>query len=220
MTPLRSLTGSLAVLSLCLAATLTAKADAFTYTGTFAADNSIASFNLNPTSMMDYNFYTTSYGGGLNADGMSVSLPGGFVPVLTLFSADSGNVVAFGGGDGMCHGSSSTDPATGLCEDASFSAALAPGHYVLDLTEFPNVANGGINDGFLFSNDPTATGDLCGVSGGMFLQTDVAPCVQRTDAYAVNIASSSPSPVPEPPTWSLVLLPAAALLVFGRSQFA
>ncbi len=222
MTPLkslcRSLSGLLAVLSLCVAATTTARAAGITYTGTFAADNSAADFVISPTSTMDYTFYTTSYGGGLNADGMSVSAPGGFVPVLTLFSVSSGNAVGFGGGDGMCHGSSSADPATGLCEDAFFSAALAPGEYVLDLTEFPNVANGGINGGFLFGNDPTATSDLCGVSGGMFLQTDVAPCAQRNDNYAVNISSSSP--VPEPPTWFLVFPPAAALLLFGRRQLA
>ena len=214
LTPLKFLSGSLGLLCLCLAAS-TAKADGVTYTGTFAADNSIATFNLNPTSAMDYNFYTTSYGGGLNANG-SMSTAGGFVPVLTLFSATTGNVLGFGGGDAMCHGSSAADPGTGLCEDASFSASLGAGSYILDLTEFPNVANGNLAGGFLFSNSPTATGDLCG--GGTFLQTDVAPCVQRADNYAVNVSSSSP--VPELPTWYLVFPPTAALLVFGRRQFA
>jgi hypothetical protein len=110
------------------------------------------------------------------------------------------------------------DPTTGMCDDAAFSASLTAGQYVLDFTEFPNVANGGINDGFLFSSDPTATGDVCNVAGGTFLQADVAPCVQRDANYAVNIVSSSP--VPELPTWYLVFPPAAALLLFGRRQFA
>ncbi|MDQ2834908.1 MAG: DVUA0089 family protein [Acidobacteriota bacterium] len=217
MTSLKSLPGFLLLSCLCVAATATAKADGVTYTGTFAADNSIATFNLNPNSATDYTFYTTSYGGGANANGMSVSLPGGFVPVLTLFSATTGNVLGFGGGDAMCHGSSSADPSTGLCEDASFSEVLGPGSYVLDLTEFPNVANGNLSDGFLFSGSPNATGDVCGVSGGTFLQSDLAPCVQRNNSYAVNISAS---PVPEPATWLLVFPPAAALALFGRRQFA
>ena len=223
MTAFKSVVRALAPLVICLAATYGAKADSFnyTYSGNLSADNSVYTQTFNVSTPLDYTIYTTSYGGGINADGMSVALPGGFVPVVTLFSSTTGNVINFGGGDATCHGSASADPGTGLCEDAYFTGTVGPGSYTLDLTEFPNVANGSLSDGFLFSNDPTATGDLCGVSGGMFLQTDVAPCVQRNAGFALNVvASSSTSPVPEPPTWLLVLPSAAAIALFGRRQFA
>jgi hypothetical protein len=214
MTRLQCLSGSLALLSLCMAAAIPAHADDFTYTGTLAADNSIASFTIDTASMMTFSFYTTSYGGGLNLDG-TTSPSGGFIPNLTLFSVLDGSPVNNAGASGMCSGSMMADPTTHHCDDAAFSAILNPGQYVLDLTEFPNVAIGGINDGFLFAGDPTATGDSCG--GGTFLETDTAPCTQRTDDYAVNINSS---PVPELPTWYLVFPPAAALLLFSRRQIA
>lgn len=164
---------------------------------------------------MVYSFYTTSYGGGMNADG-TISSAGGFVPLLTLFSATTGDVLGYGGGSGMCEGASMVDGGTGLCEDASFTRVLGAGSYSLFLSEFPNAAIGSLSDGFLFAGQPNITGDLCGVAGGSFLQTDQAPCVQRTGDYAVNISSS---PIPEPPTWLLVL-PAAGLGLLVRRQIA
>ncbi|MEO8735278.1 MAG: DVUA0089 family protein [Edaphobacter sp.] len=217
MTAPKSVIRALAPLVICLAATYGAKAASFTQSGSFSADNSIYTHTFDTTTAQDYTFYTTSYGGGTNADGTHTNA-GGFVPVLTLFSSTTGNVLGFGGGDATCNGSANADPGTGLCEDAYFSEVLGPGSYTLDLTEFPNVANGGLNDGFLFSNDPTATGDLCGVSGGTFLQTDVAPCVQRASNFSVNVSSTSP--VPEPSTWVLVLPAAAAIALFGHRQLA
>lgn len=207
----------LVLLLFCCGVFSRANAIPLTFSGLFTSDDSIFNYNFTTTSTQVFNFYTTSYGGGINLDN-SVSLPGGFDPVLTLFSNATGNVLGFGGGTGMCQGSSSMDPTTGLCEDASFSKILAPGTYTLDLTEFPNVAIGELSDGFLFAGDHTITGDFCGVSGGTFLQSDVAPCVQRTADYAVDI-SSTPS-VPEPPTWVLVLPAAAAMALFGRRQLA
>ena len=205
------------LLALLVVATAIGRAHAvpLTFTGQLAADDALFQHDFTTSSAMVYNFYTTSYGGGINADG-SMSSAGGFVPLLTLFSATTGNVLGFGGGSGMCEGSSMADTTTGLCEDASFSRVLAAGSYSLVLSEFPNAAIGSLSDGFLFAGQPTITGDLCGVAGGSFLQTDQAPCVQRTADYAVNIASS---PVPEPATWLLVL-PAAGLGLLVRRQLA
>jgi hypothetical protein len=193
-----------------------AKADDLTFAGTFAADNSTFSYMLNNTSIQSYNFFTTSYGGGLNADGTTTSA-GGFVPVLTLFDS-TGSVVDFGGAGGACSGGSNADPTTGLCDDAKFSDVLAPGTYDLVLSEFPNVASGDTSAPFLFGGDPSITGESCNSPGGTFLETDTAPCVQRTDAYTVNIESASP--VPEPATWLLVLPAALGLVVLGRHQAA
>lgn len=216
MTALKAVFRPLALLTICLAAVPGAMAASFTATGSLAADNDVYSHTFDVTTSQDFTFYTTSYGGGMNADGTHTNA-GGFVPVLTLFSSTTGNVLGFGGGDGMCSGSSVADAGTGLCEDAYFTQMLDPGSYTLDLTEFPNVAIGNLSDGFLAGSDASFTGTNCG-SGGMFLQADVAPCVERTSNYAVNITSASASPVPEPPTWLLVLPATAAIAFFGRRQ--
>lgn len=216
MTAFKAVFRLLALLTICLAAVPGAMAASFTYTGSFTADNSVYTQTFNTATTQDFTIYTTSYGGGINANGTNSSA-GGFVPVVTLFGT-SGDVIGFGGGDGMCSGSSLADSGTGLCEDAYFTGSIGPGSYTLALTEFPNVAVGNLSDGFLFSSDPTATGDLCGVSGGTFLQTDVAPCVQRNGNFALNVVSSAASPVPEPPTWLLVLPATAAIALFGRRQ--
>lgn len=220
MTAFKSVLRPLALFTICLAAVPVAKAASFTSTGSLSADNSVYSHPFDIATSQNLTFYTTSYGGGMNADGTMTSA-GGFVPVLTLFSSTGGFINTSGGTGGFppCSGSTNADPATGVCEDAYFTQMLDPGSYILDLTEFPNVAVGNLSDGFLFASNPHITGDICG-SDGMFLQADLAPCVQRTANFAVNIAPTSASPVPEPSTWVLVLPAAAAIALFGRRQFA
>ena len=185
--------------------------EASTVTGTLAADNSIYSTTLTLPTMETLTAYTTSYAGGMNLDATSTS-GGGFAPLLTLFSVSTGNVAALSsmGTPGNC-GMAGTDSATGLCNDAYLNAVLGAGQYVLDLTEFPNVANGGINDGFLAGSDANFTGTNCSGTG-QFLESDVAPCVQRTNAYTLNISTSAASPVPEPAT---LWFAAGALLAAG-----
>lgn len=208
---------SLALLAICFAAVLTAKAQtSTTINSTFSTDNQIFTYTFNSSSTQDFTFYTTSYGGGMNANGTFTG-PGGFVPVLTLFSSTTGNALAFGGGDGMCHGSANTDATTGLCEDAFLTALLGAGSYTLDLTEFPNVAIGGLNDGFLAGSDPNFTGTTCNGSSSQFLQVDVAPCIQRNNNFTLNVSTS---PVPEPSTWLFMLPSVAGLALFGRRQLA
>ena len=207
---------SLPLLTLCLAAQQKAHASTYTASGTFTTDNQAFFYNFTSIGTETLDFYTTSYGGGANLNG-TMSMAGGFVPVLTLFSA-RGNPLGFAGGSGMCGGSAMTDKTTGLCDDAYLEETLQKGSYILALTEFPNVAVNKLSDGFLFASDPHATGTVCGKSGGTFLQSDVAPCVQRDGNYSLNV--SSVSAVPEPPTWAL-MLPAAGVLFFvGRQHIA
>ena len=217
MTWTTSLRRPLLLVIFCCAALGRANAISTTLTGSLAADDSVFSYTFINPSTATFNFYTTSYGGGINADG-SVTPAGGFVPVLTLFSASTGNVVGFGGASGKCTGSMIKDAKTGLCDDASFSRVLAAGTYILDLSEFPNVAIGKLSDGFLGTGHPSFTGENCGVKGGKFLEADVAPCVQRTASFAVDISSTSP--VPEPSTWLLVFSGAAAVTLSNRRRLA
>lgn len=202
---LRFLCSSLCLFLLCCTAARSAYAAGVTLTGTLSADNSVFDYTFTNPSTQTFDFYTTSYAGGLNADGTTTSA-GGFVPVLTLFSNSSGMVLGFGGAGGICTGGINADPVTKLCDDANFMETLSPGAYTLALSEFPNVPTGTLSSpGFIGASDPTFTGDNCGVSGGHFLEADVAPCVQRTSSYALNVAPASSVVTPEPSTWLLVL---------------
>lgn len=176
---------------LALAATLAALAGmpayaaTMTYSGTFTADNQVYSLSLTPTSTTSYTFATTSFA------------TGGFYPVLTLFNTTSGAYI-------------SSSDYSGTGSDALLMASLAAGSYTLDLTQFPNTTNGTLGSGFLFDGASNAafTGDLCGQTGGKFLNSGTTPCTQRTGAYSLNVTSAAP--VPEPATWAL-LLPGAAM---------
>lgn len=179
-----------------------ARADTYPISGNFAADNSVFDYTFNVATNSLYTFATTSYAAG------------GFVPYLTLFNS-AGTVVGFNGASGMCLGSATADKTSGMCDDAYLQSSLTKGTYSLFLTEFPNVATGTLSQGFLFAGNPTITGDLCGVTGGKFLQTDTATCLQRGSNYAGTVTSTAIGVTPEPSSW-LMLLPAMGLLVVAR----
>ena len=185
----------LALSLLCCAAADRATAATFTTSGTFLADNSSFVYSFNVTSPQNYVFSTSSFARG------------GFVTDLTLFTA-AGTILGSDGADGPCLTASTCR------DDASLSMSLGAGSYLLYLTEFPNEANGNLSAGFTFGSDPNATGTVCGVSGGMFLQSDTAVCTQRTNAYTLNVTNAAPTP--EPGTLFLVL--PASLIVFGFSR--
>ncbi len=175
-----------ALVMLCLTAPSRATASTFN-SGSFAADNSFYELTFSETGASNFMASTSSYAAG------------GFLPVLTLFNATTGSVI----------GNSGTG--TG---DASLTALLAMGTYNLFLTEFPNVAVGNLSDGFLFADNATATGDVCGVSGGMFL--NAVTCAQTGNNYALTTNANS-TVTPEPATWMLVL-PGAALLFYSSRR--
>ena len=214
----RRLSRSFSLLALCATASFAAHASSYTHTGTFSTDDQVFSYNFSNTSSQVDTFYTTSYAGGLNADGTRTP-GGGFAPVLSIFNSGTGQFVAGGGSSGICGAGAGADASTGLCNDAFFSATLMPGSYVLDLTEFPNTPINNLSDGFLFAGSPTITGDVCSVAGGKFLESDVAPCVQRTGNYAVNITSSA-AVTPEPASWLLMLAPLLAIPLVRRRYLA
>lgn len=173
-----------------------ARADTSSFSGNFAADNSVYQLQIvNPTSQT-FTINTTSFA------------TGGFEPVLTLFDATGAPVDNFGSGLG----------------DASLMDTLSSGTYQLFLTEFPNVANGNQGDGFLFAGSPNATGDICGVSGGTFLDTGTSSCTQLGSNFALDVSSAVAATVtptaatPEPSTLLLMLAPAAGMVWTGRRR--
>ena len=168
-----------------------AHADSTVLSGTFAADNSVFSDPFSVTSAQTYTFTTTSAAGG------------GFLPVLTLFNSVTGAPVDFSN--------------SGL-GDVSLTDTLNSGSYVLDLTEFPNVANGSLSDGFLFAGDPTATGDACGgsLTGQKFINAETCSATPLGDNYSLNVTSTAVTP--EPSTFVLMLAPAAGLVELVRRR--
>ena len=148
--------------------------------------------DLSVTSSQVYTFTTTSYASG------------GIVPVLSLFNATTGKIVDASGAD------------TGF-SDVSITDTLSAGSYILDLTEFPNVAKGNLAAGFLFANNPSITGKNCGVKGGMFYN-DIT-CTETDGDYGLTVSNSA-AVTPEPATWLLVLPPAAFLLATRRRRQA
>lgn len=178
------------LLALCSAFTLRANADVFTQSGTFTSDGEVAGFSFSTTQTQVYNFYTTSYSGGTNADG-SMTAAGGFDPVLSLFNSDGS--LFTGEGTAVSNGGS----------DAYITDILTPGSYILALSEFPN-----------FSNDGTLTGY------GAFTTSNFVDLVtgnQLNGNYTVNYTSSV---TPEPSSALLVLLPLAGAVVLSRRKFA
>lgn len=185
------------------------------YTGTLTADDQVISEPFSLMSAAPVTVWTDSYGGGTNADGTTVPA-GGFVPLLTIFSSD-GALVAQNGANGMCEGAAVADPTTKLCNDAFIQAMLGAGSYTIDVSEFPNAANGPkMSDGFLFAGSPDITGSFCGTST-MFNETDVAPCVQRTGNYSLSYSVSS---VPEPSSMFLFGVGLASVGLLARRKRA
>ncbi|MDQ2844251.1 MAG: DVUA0089 family protein [Acidobacteriota bacterium] len=184
-----------------------------TYTGMFLADSQVNPYSFSIPTRQTLDFFTTSYAGGRNLDG-TISQKGGFVPSLTLFSVNTGSVVECGAAGLTCSGTAmgptNVDPITKTADDVNFTVTLNAGSYLLDLAEFPNVAIGGINDGFLTSVDSTLFSDACGA--GTFLEADTAPCAQRNGNFALNVGS-----VPEPATFWLAL-PIVAFGVISRKR--
>ena len=139
---------------------------------------------------------------------------GGFVPVISIFNASTGVLVASDGADGVCQGGMNKDSVTHMCDDAYLSLKLSAGNYILALGEFFNVPIGpNLSDGFLEQGQGNFTAQTCGTSGP-FWQTDIAPCVQRDGSFTLNAAA-----VPEPGTLWLAL-PAILLGVIRRRRGA
>ena len=194
MVPVKRFLETLALVALCSLFVPRAYADSMNYSGHFAADNSTFSLAFSTATAQNYTFSTSSFA------------TGGFVPVLTLFDAtNSAPPIAFAETDNS---------------DVSLSALLGPGSYLLYLTEDPNVFTSNLAGGLLFAANPTITGDLCGVSGGTFLNV-FDGCSQRTSSYALTQTSTavpSTAVTPEPATWLLMLAPVALLTLAQRRR--
>jgi hypothetical protein len=174
-----------------------ANATTLNYSGALSGDDQDQLYSYTLASSSPVIFQTNSYA------------TGGFVPVISLFSS-TGMEIASDGGDETCSAGMSAAPATGRCNDAYLLQDLAAGSYTIAVTEFYNVPVGpNLSDGFLMQGQGNFTGATCGATGA-FYETDVAPCVQDTANFSLNVTAT-----PEPSTIWLGALP---LVLFGIAR--
>jgi hypothetical protein len=177
-----------------------ANASTISYSGTFSSDDQVQLYSYTLSQVSPVTFETNSYAAG------------GFVPVLSLFNS-AGVEIGSDGGDATCSAGMKADAATMMCDDALLTESLAAGSYTLAVSEFFNVPVGpNLSNGFLEQGQGNFTGASCGSTGG-FYETDIAPCVQRTDAFSVNITST-----PEPATFWMGSILVAGYFVSRRRR--
>ncbi len=160
-----------------------------TFSGTLTSTSQVVQQNFTISAMSAVTVFTNSYGGGPNLDGTSASA-GGFQPNITLYTSGGDFIM----NQAVSSPKAKTDGSSGLALDGYlFDASLAPGTYIVILTNWllqqpPTATN--LSDGFTNYGGSTFTD----VNGNM-----------RNGSYALNLSSSSSSPVPEPASiWLLV----------------
>jgi len=147
-----------------------------------------ATFSLGSATQLT--IFTTSYGGGANANGSTASA-GGFMPSLVLYNV-AGNYVS---GQIFPSPIGSADPATGLVGDSYIrTSTLGAGTYIVALSDYlvqqsPAATN--LSDGFLDYGSGTTFSD---VQGNV-----------RTGNYTLNISGpGNAAAAPEPGTLALM----------------
>src|SRR4051794_12359266 len=157
--------------------------------GTLANEGEALETTFSLSSATQLTIFTTSYGGGMNANG-STATPGGFMPSLVLYSG-AGNYVA---GEIFPSPIGVRDSTTGLIGDAYIrTSTLTAGTYVIALSDYlvqqaPTATN--LSDGFIDYG-----------SGTTF--TDVQGNV-RTGNYTLNVTGATSTAAPEPATLALI----------------
>jgi hypothetical protein len=147
-----------------------------------------ATFSLGSAAQLT--IFTTSYGGGANANGTTAA-KGGFMPSLVLYNG-AGNYVT---GQVFPSPIGSTDSTTGLVGDSYIrTSTLSAGTYIVALSDFlvqqsPTAAN--LSDGFIDYGSGTTFSD---VQGNL-----------RTGNYTLNITGpGNAAAAPEPGTLALI----------------
>ena len=207
---------TLALASVTMLAVVSASAAVFTsvtQSGTFTVDNQKAQYTFTVPTAQTLYFYTTSYAGGLNANGTTAP-KGGFDPILSLFDS-SGTFLADNDEDPAHY--NRLDPTTNAVFDSYLSKPLTAGSYTLVLTQYDNFSAGNLSDGFQQDNtqsyDGTSFTQQFAAQGatGRFYDTSNIPGAQRNGNYTFNISATAPTVGPAAPEPAQT----AALGVFG-----
>lgn len=187
----------------------------FSFSGSFAGDDDVQLFTFTTDGSVPIAIRTFGFAGGIQADG-TIVVPGGFDPIISLFTAAGDHIGVNDDGSAdpfSCLGN--TDPATGFTSDSCLVTTLVAGDYIVALTQWNNFALGPtLTDGFLYGDnlpaDPFFTAQFF-CSNGQFCHSFGA---NRTSDWALDILgveTAAVVSVPEPA--SLALLGGGLLLL-------
>ncbi|MBV9307787.1 MAG: DVUA0089 family protein [Acidobacteriaceae bacterium] len=204
---------------------LAARASNITLQDSFTHDDDVQLFAFTVATAGSVDLRSYGYAGGTipQDGGFSLGVArGGFDTILTLFNASGQFLSENDDGAGVA-----TDPATGLAGDARLTATLAPGRYLLALTQYDNFARGSnLADGFVEAGYPNftaapsfATGGAC--PGNLFRDISGTAGRCRTGNWTVDFSNvASVTPVASTPEPSALLLVGAglALLLAGLTR--
>ena len=213
-------------------------AGSFSFTGTLSTPESVFADTFTLTAPDTVTIRTWSFGGGTNAAEQSIS-PGGFDPLITLFSGSGPGaaILTDGSGNPLADADNLTNapwsfvgncPPAGTvaigvdadCGDDYMQVGLLAGTYTLLLTDANYVPYavddlGTLSEGF---------GDL---TDGVFQTCDTdGTCIAPDGNYAVDIVSAADdltTATPEPGTLSLLGMALAGLSIlkqFGKRRAA
>jgi len=217
-----------------LAATATGlSAESLSFSGSLNSPEDVFTTTFTLTAADTLTFQTCGFGGGTNGAAHAIA-PGGFDPLLALFSgpAATATMVADGSANPLADADNLLNPpwsymgncpAAGTvaigtdndCGDVFMQVALDPGTYTLVLTDANYIPaaifdNGALSEGFI---DFTA---------GAFqtCDSDSNACITPNGNYALDILSTQsllPTAIPEPSTLPLLCIGFAVLA--GAKRF-
>ncbi|MBV9678831.1 MAG: DVUA0089 family protein [Acidobacteriaceae bacterium] len=175
----------------------------FTSSGALGNQGQVLEASFSLTSATNLTIYTTSYGGGANANGTTATA-GGFMPSLVLYNS-AGNYVA---SQLPSSPMGKMDPATGLNGDSYLTMMnLAAGNYIMALSDVfvqqPATATN-LSDGFINYGGGTTFSD---VQGNL-----------RNGNYSLNITGPSAAAAPEPATFWLIVPALGAVVSVIRKR--
>ena len=189
------------------------------YTGTFASSGDTELETLVLTSSSNVTLQTWGFGGGTNGAGEMIA-PGGFDPLLAVFSGTGSGATILTDGMGNAIATSDTlsnyssymgCPPAGevniggsVCGDITMSLSLSAGTYTLLISDANYIPNAVFDNGTLGEGFTDFTGgafQTCNVVGS------TTTCATDDANWAFDVTtsgSSTPPPMPEPPAFFLL----------------
>ncbi len=197
-----------AAVAVLLATAAPGMAATFSFAGQFSSDDDVQRFDFSVGALSTITLRSYSYAGGTQADGTVVEA-GGFDPILALFDALDGRLIAEQ--DDASSGVPA-DPVTGNDYDVNLDVALEAGNYFVTVQQYNNFAAGlFFSDGFFRDGEGNFTGSRYNCPNQVFC--DVGGN-DRTAFWNFDILNVDTAVVvdPEPP---VIPVPAAGFLLMG-----